>query len=290
MAGRDGREIFFWGDTNRSDLQLLDPRTQTFSPFLPGRAVGMLGFSRDFQQVAYSENYKLWRIRANGEDAQLIHLGGLRAFYPRWSPDGRTLAFGAEDQAEAHNVYTIDADGGVPKPVLPGVDNPSDPDWSPDGSQIVLVRQWKNHSVLSLVFRDGRDRGTDMPDSADLVLPRWSPRGRFLAATSADLREIRLYDFARRAWRVAARATALGQAAWPMDGARIFYQDMRAAGLPVYAFDIHSAATNTVARFDKALHAGNLVCGFVGLAQGDMPVIEVERSSPDLYGAEIEFP
>jgi Tol biopolymer transport system component len=121
-------------------------------------------------------------------------------------------------------------------------------------------------------------------------LPRWSPDGRFLAATSTNVREIRIYDFVRRSWRVAARGTSLTWAVWSADGARLFYQDARAEGIPVFVFDLRTGATKTVARFDRVLNAGNLVCNFAALARGDVPVIDIERSFSDIYSAEIEFP
>ena len=295
LAGRDGKHIFFWGDNERHDLQLMDPRTQTLSPFLPGRRAVMPSFSRDFQRVVYSEHDNLWRSRVDGEDARPIPIAspGLRPSFPRWSPDGRSLLFAADDPNRAQNVYTIAIDGGVAKPVLPGVANLRDPDWSPDGSQIVLVRELdpgRLDSVLALVDTAAASQLSDIPNSENLSMPRWSPSGRYLAATSTDFRQIRVYDFLRRNWRVAGRGTALSQTVWSADGATVYYQDLRAEGIPLFAFDLRSAGTKTVARFDRILNAGNLVCYFGALARGDIPVIDVVRSSADLYGAEIEFP
>ncbi len=293
LAGRDGRHIFFWGSNPRVDLQLWDPRTQRLSPFLPGRPATMPSFSHDFKYVAYIERDKLWRAGADGADAQPITVPGLKAFFPRWSPDGRAILFAGVDQAGSQKVYTIGIDGGVARPVLPGVSDLHDPDWSPDGSQIVVAREligrpWR--TLVALTPTATRDRFTDIPGSENLIFPRWSPSGRFLAATSVDFREIRLYDFVRRSWRVVARGAAVTQAAWSSDGDRLYYQDVRAEGLPIYAFDLRSAATKTVAAFDRILNAGNLVCNFTALAQGDTPVVDIDRSSADLYGAEIEFP
>ena len=291
LAGRDGRHIFFWGGgAARADLQLLDPRTHALSPFLPGHWVGMPSFSRDFGQVAFSEHDKLWRIRANGEDVQLIALPGLKAFFPRWSPDGRTLIFIGDDQVGKHDVYTIAADGGVATPVLPGVSGLGDPDWSPDGSQIVVIRHLHARHVLALISTRARRQLTDIPNSENLIFPRWSPAGRFLAATAADRHEIRLYDFVRRTWRVVARGNGLGQSMWSADGAGLFFQEEGAVGVPVSVFYPQSGVTRLVARFDKVLNAGNFDCRLVTVARGDMPVIEVGRSSANLYGAEIEFP
>jgi Tol biopolymer transport system component len=292
LAGRDGRHIFFWGNTHRNDLQLIDPRTQTLSPFLPGRRAMMPGFSPDFKQVAYVKDDQLWCSRADGEDQRPIATPGLRDYFPRWSPDDRTLVFVGNDQTGTPNVYTIAIDGGVPKPVVPGVSNLRDPDISPDGSQIVVVHDLDGpprHAVLSLIANSLQARFTDIPGSENLVLPHWSPGGRLLAATAGNRHEIRLYDFVQRKWRVAVRGAWLTQALWSMDGSRLFYQDVRLEGLPVFAFDLRSGATKMVARFDRVLGA-NMTCNFAAIAPGDIPVIDVVRSWSDLYGAEIDFP
>jgi Tol biopolymer transport system component len=291
LAGRDGRHIFFWGSNERHDVLLMDPRTQTLSPFLPGHKALMPSFSHDFEQVAFSEQDSLWRSRADGEDARPITSPGLKPTFPRWSPDGHSLVFTGNDKNDAQNVYNVAIEGGVAKPVLPGAGNLTD--WSPDGSQIVLVRELdpaRFDSVLALVPAGVRGQLTDIPGSENLAMPRWSPTGRYLAATANGFREIRVYDFVRRKWRVAARGKALGQTVWSADGSRVYYQDLRAEGIPLFAFDTRTAVTKTVARFDRILNAGNLICYFGALARGDIPVIDVVRSSSDLYGAEIEFP
>jgi serine/threonine protein kinase/Tol biopolymer transport system component len=294
LAARDGKHIFFWGTASRHDLQLIDPRTQALSPFLPGRAAIMPGFSPDFQQVAYVQEEKLWCSRTKGEDERQIELPGLIPFFPRWSPDGRSLVFAGNTQTGEHNVYTIAVDGGVPRPAAPGVSNLRDPDWSPDGSQIVVVHDsgtpHGRGAALALIATATPDRLVDIPGSETLIMPHWSPDGRFLAATVQDRREIWIYDFARRRWRVAVRGTQLTQALWSMDGAKLFYQDSRAEGIPIFAFDLRSGATKIVARLDRILNAGNMACHFAALARGDVPVIDVVRSGSDLYGAEIEFP
>ena len=293
LASRDGRHIFFWGKIEAHDLQLMDPHTHTLSPFPPGRRAAMPSFSPDFKQAAYVSGGKLWRSRADGEDQRPIATPGLTPFFPRWSPDGRTLLFGGNNRLWAPTVYTIAIDGGVAKPVLPWAGNLRDPDWSPDGSQIVLARDLDGRpwdSVLALIATAAQSRFTDIPGSENLIFPRWSPGGRLLAATAMNRREIRLYDFVWRNWRVAVKGKGLGQSVWSTDGARLFYQDDRAEGVPVLAFDVRSAATKTVARFDRVLSGGNMACYLAGLARGDILVMDVVHSGSDLYGAEIELP
>lgn len=57
---------------------------------------------------------------------------------PRWSPDGRELAF-LSDRAEFQQIYLIPADGGEAVPLTKGKQNIESFEWSPDGRQIAFL-------------------------------------------------------------------------------------------------------------------------------------------------------
>jgi dipeptidyl aminopeptidase/acylaminoacyl peptidase len=59
---------------------------------------------------------------------------------PRWSPDGRTIAF-ISDRDGGDNVWLVNADGTGARRITKEVDNAlSSPMWSPDGQYIVVRR------------------------------------------------------------------------------------------------------------------------------------------------------
>ena len=59
---------------------------------------------------------------------------------PRWSPDGRRIAF-ISDRDGSDNLWTLPAEGGVPRRVTKEVDFAlSSPAWTPDGQYIVARR------------------------------------------------------------------------------------------------------------------------------------------------------
>ena len=51
---------------------------------------------------------------------------------PRWSPDGRRIAFDSVEKGH-WNLYTVDAEGGVPRPLTRDPLGGNDPFWSRDG-------------------------------------------------------------------------------------------------------------------------------------------------------------
>ena len=63
----------------------------------------------------------------------------LLAALPRWSPDGKQIAFYDYSVGKPGKIYLVSADGGSPQQLLPEDPEPQqDPDWSPDGDKIIF--------------------------------------------------------------------------------------------------------------------------------------------------------
>src|SRR5436305_14014147 len=96
--------------------------------------------SPDGQRIAFSWHGDLWIVSSQGGEAKrLAALPGYDT-RPKWSPDGRTLAFDSNRHGN-YDVYTIPAAGGAP---------PREPfhdaddllgDWAPDRSGLYLRPQ-----------------------------------------------------------------------------------------------------------------------------------------------------
>lgn len=102
---------------------------------------------------------------AGGDARPLTH--GTDAHAPRWSPDGRTLAFlrpGAPDGAD--QVWLLPLAGGEARKVtdLPG--GVSDLDWAPDGRRLALIVADPDEDALA------REQDPDRPP-APLVIDRY---------------------------------------------------------------------------------------------------------------------
>jgi Tol biopolymer transport system component len=66
-----------------------------------------------FQSTRSGES-EIWVSDADGSNAQqLTHFSLLTTGTPRWSPDGKLIAFDARAGGEA-NIYLVDPHGGVP--------------------------------------------------------------------------------------------------------------------------------------------------------------------------------
>ena len=102
--------------------------------------IGIASFSPDGEKLAFESSQsgynEIWTAGSDGSNpAQLTFLKGV-AGTPRWSNDGRSVAF--DYRPDQHSeIYKVDVLGGPPQliPTIPGADNVV-PNWSRDGKWI----------------------------------------------------------------------------------------------------------------------------------------------------------
>src|SRR5207248_4945158 len=91
----EGKKLFVQGSQPRAELVRYDPQSGQFVSFLAGISAGDLDFSRDSRWVAYISypDYTLWRSRLDGSDRLQLTYAPVWAALPRWSPDGKEIAY-----------------------------------------------------------------------------------------------------------------------------------------------------------------------------------------------------
>jgi Tol biopolymer transport system component len=107
--------------------------------------------SPDGKWALWSAKKKLWLAAVDGKQPakQLAVVRG-SAVQPKWSPDGKHVAFVSE--REGHSLIAIfDFDGASIRYLGPSVDKDSMPRWSPDGKWIVFVRTAGDEQKLPLI-------------------------------------------------------------------------------------------------------------------------------------------
>ena len=158
---------------------------------------------------------------------------------PRWSPDGRRIAFVREIFARRSDVYVMNANGtGVHKLARRRALS-SDPDWSPDGRRITFVSSGQLGSSrldIHVINSDGTHE-RELFRHADS--PAWSPDGRKIAfvrrpnpTRSTDSSIYIASADGSGARRVVGHFAQ--DPAWSPDGRRIAFASFRSAAGDIY--------------------------------------------------------
>ncbi len=230
IPSKDGKKIFADGRTKRGELVRFDSKSNRFQPFLGGVSADFVSFSKDGKSVAYVSypDGVLWK--ANRDGSAPVQLTD-PPLYPRlisWSPDGSRILFAAESPKDSSTkAYVVSSQLGTsPQRLLPE-DNgsESDPTWSPDGEKMVFAtgREGGNDasSVVS-VLDIANKKVAILPGSVGMTSPRWSPDGRFVVATSSDLRTMKLFDFKTQQWSILYKGLVIFPT-WSMDSHSIYF-------------------------------------------------------------------
>jgi dipeptidyl aminopeptidase/acylaminoacyl peptidase len=210
---------------------LSDPRV---SP--DGERIAFVVATLDEERDEYLSN--VWLVDRKGGRPRRFTAGRRRDHSPRWSPDGRWLAFVSErDGARRPQLHVIPADGGEPTRLTDLEHGVSDPAWSPDSRRLAFVARVGGEKepttdeerrksrparvITTLKYRSngegfvydrrphvfvvsidgGKPKQITDGDFVDAD-PAWSPDGRTIAFASARHEE-RDYDDSSDLWTVA---------------------------------------------------------------------------------------
>lgn len=212
--------------------------------------------------VAFVYAGDLWLASARGGDARRLTSGEGMEYFPKFSPDGRWIAF-TGDYTGSRQVFVVSVDGGTPRqltfyndvgalPPRGGIDNRV-LDWTPDGRQILFNPHrlpWSDRMPVHYVidFDGGMERPLAIPEGS---AGSYSPDGTKLAYTPVE-REFRtwkryrggraqdvwIYDLAsNKAEQLTTNQYTDNQPVWI--GNTIYFTSDREGGrLNVWAYDL----------------------------------------------------
>jgi len=234
----DGKRLFAVGVQNRGELMRYDRKSRQFVSYLSGLSAEGLDFSRDGEWVTYVSfpQATLWRSRLDGSQRLQLTDSSIVVGLPRWSPDGKRIAFSARKPSEDWRIYVVSADGGSPEQLTPG-EGLLDPTWSPDGNFLAYSSEYTNlHSVVRIVDLRTHHVST-VPGSEGLFSPHWSRDGRFLFAVSHKLQnsqKLLMYTFATQKWEQLLLAKSIDYPTWSRSGEYIHFINFVEDGTPFY--------------------------------------------------------
>ena len=228
----DNKKLFVTGRTLRGELTRYDLKSGRLEPFLGGMSAEHVAFSNDGQWIAYVTfpEQTLWRSKVDGTERLQLTYPPALPFLPRWSPDGKTIAFYQVLGSSQPRIYTVGVDGGTPRALLPDDPNSqTDGIWSPDGSKMVFSGNSGNPSSSIQILDLATHQVSTVPGSKGLFSPRWSPDGKSIAALNAPLTKLLLFDLQTQKWT----ELVTGSVGWPWfskDAQYLYFQDSTGTG------------------------------------------------------------
>jgi Tol biopolymer transport system component len=290
VVSKDGKKILFVGTQTHAELSVYDSRLHEFVPYLGGIPAESVSFSKDGQWVAYVRlpEGTLWRMRIDGTDQLQLTFPPMKVYHPRWSPDGKRIAFHDVPPNGHSKVYVTPVDGGAPEALTSGEHIESDPTWSPDGNSLAFAYGGNLPDSSIQVLNLNTRKVTELPSSKGIFSPRWSPDGRYVAALTSGDYKLMLFDFKTQKWEKLS-ASGAGFPNWSKDGKYVFFVVARAA--PFYRVEIATRKTEEVARLGNA-HAVGGVQGWAwyGVTPDGSPLIVREAGTQEIYALDVDFP
>ncbi len=143
LPSADGKRLFFEGRQPRSELVSFDSKTRLSTFERPGLSATELETSLDGKSIAYVTRPKRLLFTATSDGTQRIQITSppLSPSLPRWSPDGKQIAFMASNGGSASRIYVASAGAGELRQVTNGEAGgagDADPSWSPDGLSLAF--------------------------------------------------------------------------------------------------------------------------------------------------------
>lgn len=206
LDGSDLRQLMFLGRTGAIHYRVLEP---SWSP--DGSRI-VFSLVRDYDppdEDPYRESYIAWVSPEGGRPTFYSESG--KEWQPRWSPDGRYLAYVSEqpivggqpvdatptdedDIPTRPEIWIIEADGSNRSRFMGFTDGGAyNPRWSPDGSRIAFLYEpvSQTHHIMSKVF-EGEGNASSVNRSLATVLDfDWQPDGQGLTAAIQGLGGVR---------------------------------------------------------------------------------------------------
>lgn len=193
---------------DRTSFVSFDPRHQTFRQILAGVSGTFLDYSPDGKWVTYvsfPEN-SLWLSQADGNGARQLTFPPESVELPRWSPDGKQIAYMARQPGLPWRIYILQLETGKTREASVGNDEQGAPTWSPDGRFISYGNVECEGTSSCAIHRINLATGSvqTLPDSDGLFTARWAPNGRFIAALHLERHRLMLFDVSAGKWRMLA--------------------------------------------------------------------------------------
>ena len=254
------------------------PRPITVDDYFQVREVDDPQISADGQWVAYTvatlslkddeEKTRIWMAPTAGGDAIPMTSEEVSSEHPRWSPDGKYLAFLSKRNEGKTQVWLLNRQGGEAQRLTETIQDVKDFAWSPDSKRLVLMLQDPTPEDLEAAKEKATEKseGKETKDKTPKAQRPWVvDRYQFKEDEIGYLERFRthlyVFDIASKALtQVTSGDFDDEHPAWSPDGKLLAFNSKRTGPDPDRNYDSNIwvvAADNT----DKGAHPTQLTTG-----------------------------
>jgi dipeptidyl aminopeptidase/acylaminoacyl peptidase len=289
--------------------QTLNRRSMSELRLSPGGQ--RLAFTVSEPPKGTSRSRHIWVLDLRTREVRQFTNSAKSEYAPRWSPDGRRLAF-LSDREETAQVYVMPTDGGEAVRLTEGKNAVRAFEWSPDGKQIALLapepkseteeKKEKDKDDARVVDRDDKHSRLWLIDvetkkvrqltagNWQIQEAKWTPQGDRLIVSATDHPESdqetnRIFSLAvgdGQMTQVAAPLGPFGQLNISPDGKSIAYLAARLDGPSPHDLYLQPLAGGA-ARNLTATSIDRPVAGFVWRADGSILALAVNGFHTQFY-------
>ncbi len=159
------------------------PRPITVDDLFQIREVSGPQLSPDAQSVAYTvktlllkedkSEERIWTAPTAGGDAIPMTAEGITSSHPRWSPDGKYLAFLSARNERKTQIWLLSRSGGEAQRLTETPQDVDDFAWSPDSTRLVVILRDASEEELAAAKTKDKEKGADDKDKKPKTKKPW---------------------------------------------------------------------------------------------------------------------
>ncbi len=222
--------------------------------------------SPDGKHLAFDWNQDVWLASVEGGEARQVTSHPGVDTHPRFSPDGKELAF-LSDREGSLQVYTVPVKGGPPRQITTHTAGYDQVDWTPEGSAL-LVRGTRDHfwrnaqrffllgfgekKTETLLFDDYGSDAHVSPDGKKVLFSREGEAWWRKGYTGSRASQVWLFDRTEKSFtKVLHKERNCRWPMWKADGSGFFYVEDHGNGSNLFSYDFASKNTNPLTSFNE---------------------------------------
>ena len=287
-ADPDGGRLFVLSNSRtQGELVRYDLSARTSTMLIPETFATYLDFTKDMGFVTYlkTRDNSLWVSKADGRDARELTPLGMEVELPRWSPDGKRIAFMGKQPARPWRIFVVPAAGGVLKEASKSDDNQGAPTWSPDGRFLSYgnVQCLAEHACAIHRIDLASGKITTLPDSQGLTTARWSPDGRHIAALNPTQNKLCVFDLNSNKWRILAENINGNDVNWSSDSKYVYTKSSMSGQTQILRVAVGGGAPQTVLDLDSFSKATGQVDNWFSLTPDNALILNRWLNTSEIY-------